>query len=386
MGRKRDSRGRKKSPLLFGITFRAILIVAATAMLLSYLAVYINPAKFSLPLFFGLYFIPILSINLLLLVVALLRRSASAWITVVALLPSLLYTELFIKIGHTEEAQKEGIRLSVASYNVGMFSSSSEKFQRNECRIHIGEFLQDESPDIVCLQEFFAEDMVQADTIFSQYPHRHYHLFKARNGKLFGNIILSKFPIKDKGHLSFQGSTNLAIYTDIEHYGRTLRVYNNHLESYDVSFTALAHKFAGRLKENTTLFDSGEKSESEEEHIGEEFARDIVHTHERMKGTFIKRAQQVERIIEDINRSSHRTIICGDFNDTPMSYTYHTLARHHKDTFKEAGSGFGATFIPIWPLLRIDYLLVPSDAECINHTVHRTTLSDHYPVSSEIII
>ena len=369
MAKRRNSGGRKRSPLLFGITFRAILIVAAAAMLLSYLAVYINPARFSLPLFFGLYFIPILGINMFLLIVALLRRSASAWITIIALLPSLLYTELFVKIGNNETPHKEGIELTIASYNAGMFSSSSEKLSRGECRKEIGKFLKSEDPDIVCMQEFFAENLVQADTLFSQYPYRHYHLFKARNGKLFGNIILSKFPIKDKGRLSFQGSTNLAIFADIEHYGRTLRVYNNHLESYNVSFTALARKFGSQ------------------EHLNrEELTQDIVETHGKMKNTFIKRSEQVDRILEDINSSAHRTIICGDFNDTPMSYTYHTLAKHHKDTFEEAGSGFGATFIPVWPLLRIDYILVPDESQCLNHTIHKTGLSDHYPVTSQIII
>ena len=124
----------------------------------------------------------------------------------------------------------------------------------------------------------------------------------------------------------------------------------------------------------------------EEENAREEITRDIVETHEKMLGTFIKRSQQVDRIIEDINKTPHRTIICGDFNDTPMSYAYHTLAKNRKDTFEEAGKGFGGTFIPVWPLLRIDYLLVPEDSQCITHTVHKTQLSDHYPVSAEVII
>ncbi len=374
--KRRKSGGRKRSPLLFGLTFRIILIVAAAAMFLSYLAVYINPSVFSLPLFFGLYFVPILAINLFLLLVAMLRRSASAWICVVALLPSLLYSELFVKIGHKEEAQKEGIAIKIESYNVGMFSSSANGFSRAECRNEVGEHLSDNLPDIVCLQEFFTESYTQADTIFSAYPHRHYHLFKARNGKLFGNIILSKFPIVDRGRLSFPNSTNLSIFADIEHYGRTLRVYNNHLESYNVSFTALAHKAAELVR----------KKDDEAENAREEITRDIVETHEKMLGTFIKRSQQVEKIIEHINETPHRTIICGDFNDTPMSYTYHTLSKNRKDTFEEAGKGFGATFIPMWPLLRIDYLLVPEDSQCITHTVIKETLSDHYPVSAEVII
>lgn len=398
MGRKRESGGRRRSPLLFGITFRAILVVAAVAMFLSYLSVYVNPAKFALPLFFGLYFIPILAINLLLLLIALLRRSASAWIAVAALLPALLYTDLFVKIGNREEPQKEGIEIKIASWNVGMFSSSSGgtsggsgnaagtpgRLTREECRREIGEFIAGENPHILCLQEFFADDYTQADTLYGQYPYRHYHLFKARNGKLFGNMILSKFPIADKGVLSFRGSTNLSIFADVEHYGRTLRIYNNHLESYDVSFTALAHKFYDKLNEMKK--GEGNVSPVKEESLGGEITRDIVETHGKMKNTFIKRSEQVGRILDDINRNPHQTIICGDFNDTPMSYTYHTLAKNRKDTFREAGSGFGATFIPVWPLLRIDYLLVPQDAECISHTVHKESHSDHYPVTCSVIL
>lgn len=389
MGRKDHSGGRKRSPLLFGITFRAILVVAAAAMFLSYIAVYVNPAKFSLPLFFGLYFIPLFAINLLLLLVAVLRRSASAWITVVALLPSLLYTELFFKIGHEEKVDTEGIRLKIESYNAGMFSSSEDGLTREECRKEIARHLSMESPDIVCLQEFFAESYTQADTIFGQYPHRHYHLFKARNGKLFGNIILSKYPMGERGRISFPNSTNLSIFADIKHFGRRLRVYNNHLESYNVSFTALAHKFSGLLKKSDgTGAAAAEKNAAIAElgAAGEEITRDIVQTHEKMKGTFIKRSEQVGRILENINSHSQPAIICGDFNDTPMSYTYHTLAKNRKDTFKEAGKWFGGTFIPVWPLLRIDYILVPGDVECVEHIIHKMPFSDHYPVTAEVVI
>lgn len=354
---------------LLGLIFRVILIMAAAAMYLSYLSVYINPSKFALPLFFGLYFIPILAVNLLLLLVAMLRRSSSAWIAVAALLPAILYTELFFNLGHNRQIEKEGIELAIESYNVGMFASSQNRGTREECRMDIGKHLAQELPDIVCLQEFFAESYTQADTIYSRYPYRHYHLFKARNGKLFGNIILSMFPIGDKGRISFPNSTNLSIFADIKHYGRTIRVYNNHLESYNVSFTALAHKFAGNRELNR-----------------EEITRDIVETHEKMKGTFIKRSEQVGKIVEDINRSSKLTVICGDFNDTPMSYTYHTLSKHRKDTFEESGKGFGATFIPVWPLLRIDYIIAPEESECLNHTIHKIPYSDHYPVSSTIVL
>ena len=90
--------------------------------------------------------------------------------------------------------------------------------------------------------------------------------------------------------------------------------------------------------------------------------------------------------MENINQSIHPTIICGDFNDTPMSYTYFSLAKKHKDSFREAGNGLSSTFIPLWPLLRIDYILFPQEFECVDHKTYKLNLSDHYPISAEIII
>ncbi|MEF9931862.1 MAG: hypothetical protein RR770_06150, partial [Bacteroidales bacterium] len=82
MSVKKHNGSRKKAPLLFGLTFRLILIMAGIAMILSYISVFINPSQISLPLFFGLYFIPILITNLVLLILALIRRSKSAWIPI----------------------------------------------------------------------------------------------------------------------------------------------------------------------------------------------------------------------------------------------------------------------------------------------------------------
>ena len=106
--------------------------------------------------------------------------------------------------------------------------------------------------------------------------------------------------------------------------------------------------------------------------------------HEKMKGTTIKRSDQVNTILEHIESSRHPVIICGDFNDTPISYTYHKLAQGRKDSFREAGKGFAATFAPAWPLLRIDYILFPKQFRGISHTTPRTGFSDHYPVIAEI--
>jgi endonuclease/exonuclease/phosphatase family metal-dependent hydrolase len=99
-----------------------------------------------------------------------------------------------------------------------------------------------------------------------------------------------------------------------------------------------------------------------------------------------KRAEQVNIVLEHIEKSPFISIVCGDFNDTPMSYTYHMLSKGRKDTFKEAGEGFSGTYSFLWPLLRIDYILVPEAYTVYEHITFKEKYSDHYPVISSISI
>lgn len=367
-GARYNNTGKKKTAAFWGISFRLMAIIAASAMILSYIAIYIDPSVFAFPLFFGLYFIPILAINFILLIIALICRSRSAWIPLIVLLPSLLFTELFFKFGGNHTPQNEGIRMKIESYNVGMFSSG-KGISRDSCREAIVKSIQNGNPDVACFQEVYVVSRQQIDTLFKNYKYRYYHLFPLRNGALFGNLIISKFPIVSSGKLSFPRSTNLSIYADIDHYGRILRIYDNHLESYNISFTSLIKRLAGRH--------TG---------YGEEITNDLKEVHEKVRGTFIRRSDQVNRILENTKSSHYPAIICGDFNDTPMSYAYHKLSRGRKDSFKESGKGFGSTFVHLWPLLRIDYILFPDEFGSISHTTEKLPFSDHYPISAELII
>ncbi|HON55375.1 MAG TPA: endonuclease/exonuclease/phosphatase family protein, partial [Bacteroidales bacterium] len=87
-----------------------------------------------------------------------------------------------------------------------------------------------------------------------------------------------------------------------------------------------------------------------------------------------------------MSKSEYPAIICGDFNDTPMSYTYHILMKGMKDSFRESGRGFSATYSYLWPMLRIDYILYPEKFWSMSHITQKVPYSDHYPVFSGIII
>ena len=75
-------------------------------------------------------------------------------------------------------------------------------------------------------------------------------------------------------------------------------------------------------------------------------------------------------------------IICGDFNDTPSSYTYHRISDHRKDAFVESGSGFGTTYAgEFFPAFRIDFILHDPGFSSTGFHRHKTPFSDHFPIS-----
>ena len=78
-------------------------------------------------------------------------------------------------------------------------------------------------------------------------------------------------------------------------------------------------------------------------------------------------------------------ILCGDFNDTPMSYVYSQLKEELVDAFEQGGSGYGYTFRPMHGTLRIDYILHSPELETESYKVdEEVKLSDHLPVTARI--
>lgn len=356
------TRRNRRTALPVSIIFRLILIIAATALLISYLSIYINPKITSIPLIFGLYFIPLVILNVLLLIAGLMRKSGATWIPFIILLPALFFGEMFFRWEESTPGN-QGKTVNLCSYNVAMFSH-----QRNVSRIkqieNVSGFIKRNNPDIVCIQEFFVRDESLINTHFTEYPYKYFHLFPAKKGTHFGNIIYSKYPIVGSGNIAFKRSTNLCIYADIKIDSDTIRIYNSHLESNNISFTSLIKRISN------TQDKSGE----------------IIEIHDKLALTNKRRADQVDKVVEHALISSHPAIICGDFNDTPISYTYHKLIQERKDSFREAGKGFSATYSVFWPLLRIDYILYPKELWCASHKTIKVPYSDHYPIFADIII
>jgi len=341
--------------------YRLLLVFFSCAMVLAYLSVFINPAKIWIFIYFGLYVIPIFIINLILLFIGLLKQSKGIVLSIIVLAPALLFSDNFFKIGK-EQKEFSGDSFTVLTYNVGRYAQSSngESYARTVERV--SSYLAEQNADIVCLQEFKLIDTSRISSLFPSYEYSHFSGFKDKNEGYFGNITLSNYPLFNSGDIKFRGSTNLSLYDDIITPIDTIRVYNCHLESYSISFTSIIKR----------LYTDSDLSE------------EFMQLHGILRDGTLKRGNQIVDIKENIDECHFKTLLCGDFNESPVSYSYHTITKDHTDTFLESGDGMGGTYSFLWPLLRIDYVLIPDNLESSEHIIDRINYSDHYPVITKL--
>ena len=89
-------RKHKKTPTIFGITSRVLMMIVAGLLVVSYCSMAINPAKAWGLSLLGLMFVPLSVANLLLLLWALKRLSRSFVIPLLALLPAFFFIGRYV--------------------------------------------------------------------------------------------------------------------------------------------------------------------------------------------------------------------------------------------------------------------------------------------------
>ena len=357
----------KKKYRIFGITSRFLMLIVAALLALSYLSIVINPAKLWPVSLSGIFYVPLMTVNLLLLLWAFKRRSRSFVIPLLALIPSFFFIGRYVQLGgESVEADPETSDVvKIVSWNVGRFALHDSKAGisgTEQCVDSIFSFIRSQNPDIICLQEFSIGSKEEVRKYLKQRFEGYnvdYYLFPEK-GRSFGNLTLSRLPVEGKGRIRFEESANLAIYTDHLFGERRFRVYNCHFESYNISLTGLVKAVA--MRDSTMMAQTGTK----------------------VKRSITRRPKQVDQVFDDIENCPLDAFVCGDFNDNPMSYTYYRMTRGRKDAFIEAGKGFGATYSLMWPMLRIDYILFPENGSALSHDIPKLPYSDHYPVITEI--
>jgi endonuclease/exonuclease/phosphatase family metal-dependent hydrolase len=348
------------------ILYRILLglnVFFAFTLLISYLAVHISPGDFALPAYFGLAYPYLLLINVLIVIIWVMLLRFEALISVAVIALGLTHFSNYLKLSKPSE-DKSGT-FKVLSYNIRLFNYF-ESNGRTGSEKNIGAFVKAQDADIICLQEYFVPGDPEAKgklikSSLGQNYHSHIKLIGWKKNRYYGIATFSRFPIVNKGEIVHPGSSSLTIFTDVMIQNDTFRIYNNHLQSFRLK------KMDGSLIEEMT----SEDNETFDEVKSLSFS---------LKKGFVRRSVQAQVVKEHIRNSKYPVIVAGDFNDTPVSYTYRKIRNGLNDSFVTSGYGAGFTYKGNYPPNRIDYILY-DNALINNHfDIVRVKYSDHYPI------
>jgi endonuclease/exonuclease/phosphatase family metal-dependent hydrolase len=107
----------------------------------------------------------------------------------------------------------------------------------------------------------------------------------------------------------------------------------------------------------------------------------------RISKAFTKQQQQAEIIQEHKSKCTYPIVICGDMNNGPFSYVYRSIKGKLKDSFEEAGKGFGATYKFKYYPARIDYIFADEKMTVKKFdSFSNFENSDHYPIMAKLLL
>jgi endonuclease/exonuclease/phosphatase family metal-dependent hydrolase len=241
------------------------------------------------------------------------------------------------------------------SYNVRLFNLF-KWLDDDQLVADIRTFVNDQNPDILCLQEYSEG----ANIDLKAYPNQ-YIMMQGEKIKT-GQGIFSKFPIIDKGKLEFPNSSNNAVFADIKKGRDTIRVYSIHLQSIRITpdVDEINNEGAIDQKKSGIIF-------------------------RRISKAFRQQQLQAEIIMNHKKDCPYPIIICGDMNNSAFSYVYRSIKGKLNDSFEEGGNGFGQTYHFKYYPARIDYIFTDPKMKVKDFkNFPEFYKSDHYPVMTRL--
>ncbi|MCG2417905.1 endonuclease/exonuclease/phosphatase family protein [Aequorivita sp. F47161] len=323
-------------------------LLTAFLLLVSFVLPYLPPKTFPELSLLSLFVSLLIILNIIFAIYWAIQFRRRFFVSFTVLFISYFYFNVFYEVSSKGDASQYKNTLKVLSYNVRLFNAYENNTDDDALRI-FSEMLSEEEPDVVCIQEFYRPNKVN----FSEYPHQYIH-FKSEKAKL-GHAIFSKYPLINPGAFDFKGTYNNTLYADVVKEADTIRVYSLHLQSL------------GIIPRVSFL------QESDNEKL-----------RKRVSLAFEKQQEQVKSILEHKAKTTNQVLICGDFNNTPFSYTYRKLKGEMQDAFRKRGNGLGTTFMFEKFPMRIDYIFASKGLEVLSFETLKNTFSDHYAIKATI--
>ena len=328
-----------------------LTVVTFSAYLLPFLAPKAFPLLSVLTLFMPLFFV----FNALFFFYWGFQFKKRMILSGLVLLMGITFINKFYKFS-TKEFPESEKNFTVMSYNVRLFNLF-KWVDRDDVPSQIVSFINDKNPDILCIQEY----STSADIDLKVYPHK--YILMAGNQIKTGQAIFSKFPIINEGNIVFPNSNNNVIFADIKKGKETIRVYNMHLQSIKISPDVT------EINDDINVMNQSKSQK----------------LLKRISKAFKQQQQQAELFKEHKNDCSYPLIVCGDMNNSAFSYVYRNIKGKLRDSFEEAGKGFGATYKFRYYPARIDYIFADEKMKVKKfESFSDFENSDHYPIMAKL--
>lgn len=262
----------------------------------------------------------------------------------------------------TDSTASAATKLVVATYNVDRFGN---EHTARSCK-EIARYMKTQEVDILCFQEFGGNDQFTIDSIcatLSEWTYSYIPTSLPDRDPLLQLAIFSRYPIREQQLVTYPDSKNCSLWCDIDVNGNLIRLFNNHLQTTGVNHNR-------RELEREFKIDSGQG-----------IVRALVSLLNGLHENFKKRSVQANYLRHLVDASPHPTLVCGDFNSLPSSYTYRQIMGTNLfDGFQTCGKGYMHTYRYLKRLLRIDYILHTAEFIGLEYFSPDLEHSDHKPV------
>lgn len=268
---------------------------------------------------------------------------------------------------HLDKEIPQENTLKVLTYNVMGFAYLDHTKEHPN---PILTYIANSDADIVCLQEYIAPKTGKQLTerkilsALKMYPYHAIIRLGSAKQPSHGIAVFSKYPIVKSRRIDYESNANGSAIHQIKINGKKLTLINNHLESFKLT------------SEDRSRYSAFIKN------LSPEGFDDLKGAFKQKLGpAFQIRAKQAELIAQQIKEtSSDYLLVCGDFNDTPISYAHRTIQGDLSDAFSEAGKGMGITYNQNFFWFKIDHILHSQNMQALLCQVDKIDYSDHYPI------
>lgn len=316
--------------------------------------------------FLGLGFLGFLLINVFFFMYHLL--GLRKWLFLSAIVIVLNYSNFTAYFGNVNaDDNVEQADLKIASLNTQLFGYfDASKKNRPDWEKDVVRTINQLDPDVLCFQEFLSMGKFDLDYFKKKlnYPYAHFKVLKdGRKKGTFGMVVFSKFPIIKTGGIEFSQYTgNMGAWIDVEVKNKIVRVMNVHLQS--IRFSRADYRII----------------ENPQEELKIEQSKTILR---RIKNAACIRADQIDVLMNQLKNSPYPMILCGDFNEPPVSYGYGQVSKLLNDIYTQTNFGIETTYTGKFPAYRIDYIFADPSIRALEYS-SKIVPSDHKLVFAKL--